>query len=157
MTFVPLQANPLPMERLHFSTSINATRERIWQVLWEEATYPQWTKPFGAGGRAVSDWKQGSRVLFLSAEGDGMFGVLKRVDAPAFMGIEHLGVYKDGHEQPADALSREWSGAKEEYTLTEGPGGTQLAVSVDVSDGEVASFRKMFPEALALVKQLAER
>ncbi|MEO8066678.1 MAG: SRPBCC domain-containing protein [Flavobacteriales bacterium] len=108
-------------------------------------------------GRAVSDRKEGSRVLFLSAQGDGMFGVLDRVEENAFMGIKHLGMYKDGREQPEDELTRERAGAMETYTLTESAGGTDLSVAMDVSDTEAASFKKMFPEAFAIVKKLAEQ
>lgn len=145
------------MQTLQFTQAINAPRERIWDVLWNERTYPLWTAPFGEGGKAVSDWKEGGRVLFLSAEGDGMYGLLDRVDKPAFLSITHQGAYKDGKEQPQDEASRAWSGAKEQYTLTERNGGTELRVSVQVVDSEADPFRKMFPAALVRVKELAER
>ncbi|HEY0977536.1 MAG TPA: SRPBCC domain-containing protein [Flavobacteriales bacterium] len=145
------------MQKLHFTQHIRATRERVWDVLWNDRTYPQWTAPFGEGGKAVSDWKEGSRVLFLSAEGDGMYGLLDRVDPPASLSITHQGAYRDGKEQPQDEASREWSGAKEQYTLTARDGGTELSVSVNVVDSEIEPFRKMFPAALLRVKELAER
>ncbi|MEO8068230.1 MAG: SRPBCC domain-containing protein [Flavobacteriales bacterium] len=145
------------MERQHFSIRINAPRERVWRVLWDDATYSQWTAPFGAGGRAVSDWKEGSRVHFLSAEGDGMFSVIERREENAFMGFKHLGMLKGGEEQPADDAIREWAGAKEEYTLKQNNDGTDLSVAMDVGDSEVPAFKEMFPKALAIVKKLAEQ
>jgi uncharacterized protein YndB with AHSA1/START domain len=145
------------MEHLHFSTHINAPRERIWNVLWNEDTYPQWTAPFGAGGRAESDWKEGGRIRFLSAEGDGMYAVIDRKDEPAFISFTHQGAFKDGKEQPLDDATRAWAGAKEQYTLKEQNGGTELSVAMDVVEGEASSFREMFPKAFAIVKQLAER
>jgi uncharacterized protein YndB with AHSA1/START domain len=144
------------MEKLHFTQQINASRERVWDVLWNERTYSQWTAPFGEGGRAETDWNEGSRVLFLAPEGNGMYGVLDRVDKPAFLSITHHGVYKDGKEQPMDDAGRVWSGAQEQYTLSEHNGGTELSVSVDVVEGEVSPFGTMFPKALAIVQRLAE-
>lgn len=60
------------MERKEFRTTIDAPKEKVWQVLWNDETYPKWTAPFGEGSRAETDWKEGSKVLFLGAEGEGM-------------------------------------------------------------------------------------
>ncbi len=144
------------MQHLLFTEPIKASRERIWQVLWDEATYPHWTAPFGEGGQARSDWKEGSRVYFLSAEGDGMFALIDRKDEPGFISFTHQGVFKDGQEQPQDEATKVWSGAREQYTLKEHDGGTILTVEMDVVDSEAASFQQMFPKALAIVKRLAE-
>lgn len=145
------------MEHLTFTTHINASRERIWKILWDKATYPQWVAPFGGGGRAESDWQEGGRVYFLSAEGDGMFATIDRKDEPAFMSFTHQGMFMDGKEQPLDDATRVWSGLKEQYTLKEHNGGTDLTVNMDMVDSEADSFREMFPKALAIVKQLAEQ
>jgi hypothetical protein len=144
------------MNKLHFTQHINASRERVWEVLWSPGTYPKWTAPFGEGGRMETDFKQGSRVLFLSPEGDGMIGRLDRVHEPAILSITHQGVYQDGKEQPYDEATREWSGAKEQYALLESGAHTDLRVDIDVVDDEVDSFNELFPKALAILKRLAE-
>ncbi len=144
------------MEQLNITQHINAPRERIWHVLWGERTYPQWTAPFGEGGRAVSDWKEGSRVQFLASEGDGMYAVIDRMEVPACMSFTHKGAIKQGKEQPMDEATRVWSGARERYILTENKDGTELSVTMDVVESEAASFREMFPKAFAIVKRLAE-
>ncbi|NJM79532.1 MAG: hypothetical protein HC854_07840 [Flavobacterium sp.] len=61
------------MEVQKFEISIKATAEKVWQVLWNDLTYRQWTTPFFVGSYAKSDWKQGSRIYFLSPDGRGMF------------------------------------------------------------------------------------
>ncbi len=144
------------MNKLHFTQHINASRERVWEVLWNPETYPKWTAPFGEGGRMETDFKEGSRVLFLSPEGDGMIGRLDRVHEPAILSITHQGVFKNGKEEPYDDATRVWSGAKEQYTLLENGGTTDLRVDVDVVESEVESFKEKFPKALAIVKRLAE-
>ncbi|MEO5890401.1 MAG: hypothetical protein ABIQ31_09120 [Ferruginibacter sp.] len=56
------------METLHFSTTIKAPAEKIWSVLWSDKTYRAWTGIFDEGAYAVPDWKEGSKILFLSAK-----------------------------------------------------------------------------------------
>ena len=58
------------MKTLNFSININAPKEKKWKTLWDDTTYRQWTRIFSEGSYAVSDWNEGSRVLFLSAEGE---------------------------------------------------------------------------------------
>lgn len=61
------------MEKLHFSTNINAPREKVWDTLWNDNSYRKWTSAFMEGSYAETDnWKEGSKVLFLSPGGDGM-------------------------------------------------------------------------------------
>jgi hypothetical protein len=52
------------MKQLHFSTDINAPRETVWNVLWNDATYRDWTSVFAEGSYAVSDWNEGSKIQF---------------------------------------------------------------------------------------------
>jgi hypothetical protein len=40
------------------------------ESMWDDSTYRQWTSAFSEGSHAVSDWKEGSKVLFLSPEGE---------------------------------------------------------------------------------------
>jgi hypothetical protein len=51
---------------------------------------------------------------------------------------------------------RDWTGTAEEFTLSAGAEGTTLSVVMDVLEPHRATFEKAFPEALALVKALAE-
>ena len=38
-----------------FEVTINATPEKVWDVLWNDLTYTQWTSVFCHGSYAVSD------------------------------------------------------------------------------------------------------
>src|SRR3989337_938248 len=120
------------MKRLNFSTTINAPKEKVWKVLWDDATYRKWTSAFGEGSYAVSEWKEGSKILFLAPGGDGMFSSIARLVPNEYMSFAHLGVVKEGKEQPADAETEKWSGAMENYTLNETAGTTELTVEIDM-------------------------
>ncbi|MEI9912589.1 MAG: hypothetical protein WDO71_24880 [Bacteroidota bacterium] len=55
------------MQRINFSISINAPKEKVWQVLWNDSSYRQWTSAFSEGSYVVTDnWKEGTKILFLS-------------------------------------------------------------------------------------------
>ena len=54
------------MKNMNFDISINAPREKVWEVLWDDASYRKWTSAFSEGSYAVTDnWKKGSKILFL--------------------------------------------------------------------------------------------
>lgn len=140
------------MDHLKFQIDINAPREKVWQVLWNDETYRQWTSVFGPGSHAESDWKEGSRVRFLAENGDGMYSdILKLVPGEAMI-FNHLGEIKNGV-----ASESAWSGARESYFLSDKNGGTLVDVELD-SVGEYKDyFESTFPKALQLVKEIAEK
>jgi uncharacterized protein YndB with AHSA1/START domain len=142
-----------PLNRLQFSVDIAATRERVWKVLWEDATYRDWTSVFSEGSYAVSDWKEGSKVQFFDASGrNGMSAIIEKQRPHEFMSFRHEAEIKDGQVQP----SADWAGAHENYTLTSHAGGTRLTVDLDTADEYRQMFDGTFPQALQRVKQLAE-
>lgn len=144
------------MKRLQFSIKIKAPREEVWDVLWNDATYKKWTSVFSEGSYAETDWKEGSKVLFLSSDGNGMFSTIAKKIPNEFMSFKHLGVVKEGKEQPADEETKNWSGALEDYTLKEANGVTEVSVKMDVTEDFQDYFNETFPKALEKVKELSE-
>ena len=146
------------MEKINFSTRINAPREKVWKVLWNDDSYRRWTSVFAEGSYAETDnWKEGSKVLFLSPGGDGMVSKVASNKENAFMSFEHLGVVKNGVEDTESESVKGWAGARENYTLTEENGKTKLAVDLESTDEFKDYFIKTFPVALEKVKELAEK
>ncbi len=146
------------MEKLTFNSSIKATAAKVWQVLWNDATYRKWTSAFHEGSHAVSDWKEGSRIQFLGPDGSGMYSTIERSIPNGYIAFRHLGEVKNFVEQPNDEKSSAWSGAMETYSLKEENGSTELTVSVDMIDDPkmMDYFKAAFPKALDLLKELAE-
>ena len=140
------------MQKLNFTVDIRAPREKIWQVLWDDATYRQWTRVFSEGSYAVTDWRQGSRVQFLDGQGGGMYSIIDEARPNERMAIRHLGDIKDGVEQPEAA----WSGSQEIYNLSSTGEGTRLSVDIDSDEQFAGWFQENFPKALEKVKELAE-
>ena len=146
------------MEKINFSTSINAPKEKVWKVLWEDSNYRNWTSVFAEGSYAKTDnWKEGSKVLFLDGKGSGMVSMVAANKPHEFMSFRHLGVVKEGVEDITSEQVKEWAGALESYTLNGTNGKTQLTVEMDITDEFKDYFNNTWPKALEKVKELSEK
>ena len=145
------------MKRKEYTVTIAASREKVWEMLWSDKTYRIWTAPFAEGSYAETDWKEGSKVLFLGPSGNGMISCIKTNNEPAYMSIEHIGIIVDGKEDTSSEEVKEWAGSMENYTLENKGGKTKLTVHVDIAEAYLDSFEKAFPQALQKVKELSEK
>ena len=144
------------MEKLRFKITIDASREKVWDVLWSDATYPVWTEPFSPGSKAETDWQEGSRILFLDASDRGMVSKVKENRPNEYMGIEHLGYYNKGVEDFDSPEVKKWAGSTENYTLVTIDGKTELSIDSDITPDHREMFERIWPKALDKVKELAE-
>ncbi len=144
------------MEKLNFKTVINATPEKIWKILWDDATYRKWTSAFAEGSYAETDWKQGSKVLFLDGQGSGMVSRIAESRPHEYMSFEHLGEVKDGVEDISSERVKAWAGSHENYTLKKIDGKTELIIDMDITPEFKDMFAQIWPKALENVKQLSE-
>jgi len=146
------------MQKHQFNISINASKEKVWEVLWNKDSYESWTKAFSEGSTVQTDnWKQGSRVLFGDGKGSGMIAEVAENRTNELMCFRHLGEMKDGVEDTTSEKVKEWAGALESYTLKENAGTTELAVEMDINDKWLEYFQETWPKALAQIKKLSEQ
>lgn len=145
------------MKREVFKTTIDAPRGRVWDVLWKDETYRQWTAPFSEGSYAKTDWQEGSKVYFLGSDGDGMVARISERRDHEYMGIEHLGMVENGVEDTESEKVQSWKGAEENYTLTTANDQTELMVETDIAEEYLDEFQKSWPQALQKVKELSEK
>jgi hypothetical protein len=144
------------MKQLNFSINIDAPKKKVWQVLWNDDTYRKWTEVFSEGSYAESDWNEGSKIHFLSPEGEGMYSKIEKKIPDEYMSFKHLGVMKEGKEQPLDEEAKKWAGAMENYTLKQNGNSTELKVDLQIAEGNEKYFDEKFPKALEKVKELSE-
>ncbi len=146
------------MEKLTFSIEIDAPREKVWQVLWDDETYRIWTADFSEyGSYAVSDWEEGSEVLFLTGKNDGMFCEIDKKTTNEFIAFKHVGSIKNGEKVPFENEMKDWAGSTETYSLKNKDGRTVLTAESEIFEELKEFFMKTFPIALAKVKELAEK
>jgi len=146
------------MEKIRFTTSIHAPKEKIWEVLWNENSYRDWTRVFAEGSTVKTDnWKEGSKVLFLDGEGRGMVSRVVANRPNEYMSFEHLGEVAGGVEDTVSEKIKEWKGAHENYTLEEAGKDTELTVEIDMVESHKDYFMKTWPKAMEKLKELAEK
>jgi hypothetical protein len=141
----------LIMKKLEFSIEINAPREKVWHILWDDKTYREWTAVFAPGSHARSDWKEGSKIFFLDGKGNGMISLIEKKIGNTEMVFKHLEEVKDGKEHPMQEPGHE------SYFLAETASGTNLKVELEVPAEYEKYLSDSFPKALQKVKEIAER
>ena len=145
------------LTRLTYTTTIDAPKEIVWRTMLEDETYRKWTSAFQEGSYAVTDWKQGSKALFLGPGGSGMVSRIAEHRPNEFLSLEHQGIVKDGVEDTISAEARKWAGGRENYTLRENAGRSTLTIDMDTADDHKKYFEETWPKALAALKELSER
>jgi len=144
------------MKRKAYEIAIDAPREKVWKILWEDDTYRQWTAPFTEGSHAKSDWKEGSKIHFLGPNGSGMLAIIEKKEAPSKMFFKHIGIINEGVEDTESEKVKEWAPAEEQYFLTEKNDRTHLRIDMDINEEYLEMFDGIWPKALEKIKELAE-
>lgn len=140
------------MVTLKFKIYINASRAKVWEALWKDENYRNWTEAFTAGSHAISDWNESDYIRFMDGKNNGMYGLIETKIENEVMVFKHLGDVLDGVD-----MERDWAGAREQYFLLEREGQTKLKVGVDVLAEYVDYMNEVFPKALERLKVLAEK
>src|SRR5690606_19371990 len=149
------------MKKLHFSTMIDAPKEKVWHTMLDDVPYRDWTSAFCPGSYYRGDWNEGSKILFLGPDPEtgsegGMVSRIAENRPYEFISIEHIGLVKDGVEDTTSEVARQWAPAYENYTFREQGGATEVRVDLDVTDEHAPMFEEMWPRALDRLKELAE-
>jgi hypothetical protein len=150
------------MKKLHFSTMIDAPKEKVWHTMLDDAPYRDWSSAFNPGSFYRGDWSEGSKILFLGPDPDtgGEGGMVSRIAANRpyeFVSIEHRGLVTNGVEDTTSEVARRWAPAYENYTFRERDGATEVRIDLDVADEHAPMFEDTWPRALGRLKELAER
>lgn len=146
------------MNTLHFSTFINAPKQKVWETMLNDETYRDWTSIFNPSGSYYEgSWETGSTMRFLgpgeNGEVQGMIAEIAEARPYDFMSIKHLGTIEGEEEKMFETDY----GVFENYTFEEKDGGTEVRVDLDSLDEWADMFRDMWPKALERLKEIAEQ
>jgi hypothetical protein len=144
------------MEKIKLAIDIDAPKEKVWDVLLGDESYRKWTSVFHPSSQVETDWKEGSKAIFKSDDGNGMISRIALHRPAEVIAIEHLGVVHDGKEVYDDPKFKEWAGAMETYRISEHDGRSHLDIEMDCPPGDLEWMTAKWKEALQLVKQLSE-
>lgn len=142
------------MKALQFSIDIHATRERVWDALWQDKTFREWAGLIDPGTYMVGDLQVGNEVQFISGNGYGVTSLVEKLTTGEFLLLRHSADTQDVGKRERE---KEWTGGEESYRLSEKDGTTTLTVTFDVPPELEEYFKDNYPKALERVKVLAER
>ncbi|CAM3136223.1 SRPBCC family protein [Kaistella daneshvariae] len=145
------------METLNYEMYINAPIQDVWNLLWNEETYQQWTQFFAEGSQFKSDWKVGGKTYFTDKSGDGMVSTIVSLNEPTEVVFRHLGTYKNGVEDTQSRDVKQWSGTEEKYFLRAvDDNTTELRAIVHADENLVDMMNTGFNKGFELLKKIAE-
>jgi uncharacterized protein YndB with AHSA1/START domain len=143
------------MKEMQFSIEVNATRQRVWDTLWQDETFREWASIIDPETYMVGDLKEGNEIQFISAaSGYGVTSLVVKLVAGEFLLLRH---HADTQEEGKREREEQWTGSEESYSLAEKDGTTTLTVAFDVPPELEEEFKVNYPKALERVKLLAER
>ncbi|PTT71598.1 MULTISPECIES: SRPBCC family protein [unclassified Chryseobacterium] len=148
------------METLSYEIIINAPKEKVWDVLWNENTYSEWTKFFNPKSASFmkSDWKVNGKTYFTNAEGAGMVSTIDSLEKPDQIVFKHLGMRDEAGNEDTESMEvKQWSGCFEKYFLIDFDGKTKLHAEVQTEKDWEEHMNTGFTKGLQIVKELAEK
>ncbi len=84
------------MEKLCYEILIEATPQKVWQVLWNPQCYSQSTYYFSPSSSIHSDWKLNGKNLYLDADNNGMVSSIEQLDKLKVAVFKHLDMLRNG-------------------------------------------------------------
>lgn len=141
------------MKKQEYSVEIHATKEKVWDTLWQDETFRAWANIIDEGTYMVGELKEGNEIQFISGNGYGVTSKVVELTSGEFLLLKHSA---DTQESGKREREKDWTGGEEMYTLSEKDGTTTLTVAFDVPPNLEEYFTINYPKALALVKVLAE-
>jgi hypothetical protein len=143
------------MKEMQFSIEIKASKEIVWAILWDDATFRDWANFIDEGIYMRGVMKEGNEIQFISSvNGYGVTDLIEKLNPNEFVLFRHNTDTKDSGKQERD---KEWTGGKESYSLTENNGVSILVVKTDVPQEQEETFNIRLPKALGRIKTLAEK
>ncbi len=148
------------MNEMKHSIEINAPKEKVWEVLWSDQTFRDWSGFIDEGTYMEGKLEEGNEINFIgNSDGGVRYGVTSRVEKLVpnqhilFTRIADIVVKDDGGIEKRDD---QWTGGTERYDLEENNGKVTLSITQDVPDELVEYFNDKLPQALARIKVLSE-
>ncbi|NIJ53892.1 SRPBCC family protein [Dyadobacter arcticus] len=138
------------------SVDINASQEKVWSVLTTDEYTRQWFAEFGEGNFAITDWKEGSKAIFIDDTKSGLAGVVASNIPGQELIVQYNGVVTDGLEDYDSELAQSVKGYKECYWLTKIDSGSRLDIECDMGSEFFDYMSGAWDKALVRIKALSE-
>ena len=139
------------MKLLEYTIQINATPEKVWDVLFTQDNYKKWASAMNEGTYFEGTWEEGSIMKFLDPKNNGMYNLVEKNIPNKQLSMKHLGWILEGVLTPQN-----WEDSTLDYILEPNENGTLLIGKVNSLDEFVDFFNSKYPKNFANIKNLAE-
>jgi hypothetical protein len=145
------------MTHLQPTIHINATPEKIWKILWDDATYRIWVAPFCEGSYyKAKRFEEGATIHFLTPTGEGMYSIVDKLIPNRYLAFRHQGSIINYEEQHFTPETEAWNNVLEIYELNPDKNGTILKVDYHTTEEYKEFMINAFAESMKIIKRLAE-
>ncbi len=142
------------MNKIEFSIEIHTSAEKVWNTLWEDKTFREWSNIIDEGTYMKGELREGGEIEFISGNsGYGVTSLVEKLIPGEFLLLRHKA---DTQDVGARERASEWTGGAETYSLSQKGDLTILSTVFDVPATQEEYFRNTYPKALAKIKLLAE-
>ena len=146
----------LEKQTIRKAIEINASTEKVWEVLIADSYNRIWFAEFSEGTFAETDWQVGSKAVFTDHSNTGIIGKIMVNEPRQALVVEYTGIVKDGTEDYESEGAQSVIGSYESYFLTDKNGSTHLAIEADMGPKYFDMMSNAWQRALEKIKELAE-
>lgn len=134
---------------------INASPDKVWRVLVDDALTPLWYGVFSRGSHPETDWREGSKAIFTDNSKTGLIARIIRKKVNELLFFEYEGIVMDGVEDYDSEHAHDIQGAHELYRLEEKSGSTALSVECDLGADFCDQMEASWEKALIKIRELS--
>lgn len=146
----------MEMQTIKREIDINASKEKVWNVLLDDTFTRAWYKEFSEGTHVETDWEVGSKAVFTDNTGDGLISSVIANKPAELLSMQFEGMVKNGVEDYESAGAKALKGGFETYRLSERNGVTHLAITSDTGADYFEFMAAAWDKALQKIKELSE-
>lgn len=140
------------MKEYQFSININAPKEKVWSIMWNDNTFRDWANYIDEGMYMVGEMKEGNSVHFVSPINN--YGVISKIEK---LIPDECVIFKHQVDTIGNVKrDNEWSGGTESYELYFENGITTLITKTELPIEQIETFNTFVPQSLNRIKELSE-
>jgi hypothetical protein len=146
----------MKFRKIQKSITINSTKSSVWDVLLKDEYTRIWYAEFCEGTHALTDWKVGSKAIFMDNSKQGIVGQVIDHEYGKLLTLEYEGVVSNGLEDYESNGAQAVKGSIEKYELTGDDGSLILNIECDMADHYFEMMSLAWDKALEKIKILSE-
>lgn len=101
------------MKEMQFRAEIDATKEKVWDTLWQDETFREWAGIIDPGTHMVGDLKEGNEIQFISGNGYGVTSLVEKLTPGEFLLLRHSADTQDeGKRERRRIYCKVWGKSK---------------------------------------------